>query len=523
MKNRAIVIALLMVFIVTVPCISIESDLDAGSYEEYRPAYDSLSPAQKTLYTNLENAVDHFRTSVKVSGLSLDETRDVYYALYSDFPEFYWFEESYSIFYNPNTGLPSEIKTQGPLDSDKLLKGIEEIGDNIREKFNITGDTTAEKLQSIQQNLAFNIVYDKTTENCGSMYGAIVEGKAKCDGYSQAFQFICKALDIPCVTLTGDVNTEGRHAWNTVQMDNGKWYYVDVTWDDPKCPEMVEYDYFLIGSETSTPTGTFSKNRTVDHDFGITVSSTAYTFDPYPNGFWMDYFSAGYDTLSKKELKNEYYYWNLHGVQIRIDETARKALVSAMLHNSSEYWHVSVRTYKSSTPVESTDLKDYEIRMYFDDYRITDLNSQGLNGLIKFVPPASSSEPDYVPEYYSLDGISLDKGGSLDLKNLDRFTVGYVERDYISVIVFIIIVAIVISLFVWYRQRSARKVRAAYQAYVPQYSSTGPLQQTAGRSIRYCTQCGASLNDEDSFCRYCGKLIDRSQSFDNNNETNKKE
>ncbi len=521
MKYRAIVAALLMAFIIALPCVPVGSDSDAGTHDGYHPAYDSLNPSQKSLYDRLEDAVGSFRTTVKVSGLTLEETWKVYYAFTSDFPEFYWFGESYSIYYYTDTGLPSEIKADGHLDSKKLKKGMDEIDETFK-RIDIAGDTDAKRLQCVQQYLAFNIVYDKTTENCGDLYGALVNGRAKCDGYSAAFQFCSKMLDIPCVTFTGDVVSEGRHAWNAVRMEDGKWYHVDATWDDPRCPDMVEYDYFLIGSDTDTPTGTFGKNRTVDYDFGIEVSSKAYAFDPYQDGYWMDYIPVPYKTLSKAELKNSYYYWTIHDVQIQVDEDARKALVSAMLRYDSDYWYVTVKTYRSSTPVESVDLKDYEIGMYLDDAKIVSLSSEGLSGLIKFVPPDSVSEPSYVPEYYSLDGVSFDKGSGLKLKDLDRFTVGYVPIDFLPLLLFILVVVSIITLFIWYRRRSSRRAMAAYYGYSPQYPPSETRRQSAGRYVGFCPQCGASLHDGESFCVYCGRNIDGPLSSENDDRTDGK-
>ncbi len=49
-----------------------------------------------------------------------------------------------------------------------------------------------------------------------------------CEGYSRAFKLICDRLGVPCVLVSG-----GNHMWNHVKMDDGKWYAVDVTYDDP--------------------------------------------------------------------------------------------------------------------------------------------------------------------------------------------------------------------------------------------------------------------------------------------------
>lgn len=73
-------------------------------------------------------------------------------------------------------------------------------------------------------------------------YGALVEGKAVCEGYAIAFQRLMEAMGIPCYIATGVVKGEG-HAWNLVQL-NGQWYHLDVTWDDQE--NRIIYNYFLI-------------------------------------------------------------------------------------------------------------------------------------------------------------------------------------------------------------------------------------------------------------------------------------
>ncbi len=77
--------------------------------------------------------------------------------------------------------------------------------------------------------------------NVNSAYGALVNGKALCGGYSRAFKAIMDELDIPCVLVQGNGYSGASsgddeagyiaHMWNAVQV-NGLWYGVDVTWND---------------------------------------------------------------------------------------------------------------------------------------------------------------------------------------------------------------------------------------------------------------------------------------------------
>ncbi len=65
-----------------------------------------------------------------------------------------------------------------------------------------------------------------------------------CDGYSKSFKLLCDLFGIPCAVIPG--NAGGAHAWNLVQLEEGRWYLVDVTWDDQTSG--ISYVYFLANS-----------------------------------------------------------------------------------------------------------------------------------------------------------------------------------------------------------------------------------------------------------------------------------
>lgn len=93
------------------------------------------------------------------------------------------------------------------------------------------------------------------------------KGTFVCEGYSKAFKILCNRFGIPCALVSGMGMTSetsgGPHMWNYVQMDDGKWYGVDSTWDDSVVWEDGIHDltYFLVGKET-----TVLNNRTFQKD-----------------------------------------------------------------------------------------------------------------------------------------------------------------------------------------------------------------------------------------------------------------
>ncbi len=86
--------------------------------------------------------------------------------------------------------------------------------------------------------LIYNTYYDYTYSrpDRGEASGVLLNGTGVCDGYSKAYILLLSKAGIEALRVTGYVysshGTIEPHAWNLVQLD-GKWYQVDVTWDDP--------------------------------------------------------------------------------------------------------------------------------------------------------------------------------------------------------------------------------------------------------------------------------------------------
>ena len=131
--------------------------------------------------------------------------------------------------------------------------------------------TRYEKIKAVHNWMIRNVKYDYYRLMQGyipqvshTAKGALVKKIAVCDGYAHAFQMIMKKLKIPCRFVVGSSGGVG-HAWNMVKL-GGKWYHVDVTFDDPiindsNANTTPYYTYFLKSSSVMTKSHNWVKSK----------------------------------------------------------------------------------------------------------------------------------------------------------------------------------------------------------------------------------------------------------------------
>ncbi len=110
-----------------------------------------------------------------------------------------------------------------------------------------------EKVKYLYDTLILNCTYSEDAMSPFTAYGALIEGKATCQGYADAMHLLLDKAGFPTVFATGIGDAvEVTHKWNYVQLSDGNWYVVDATWGDPEGkddPNYINYDYLLISDE----------------------------------------------------------------------------------------------------------------------------------------------------------------------------------------------------------------------------------------------------------------------------------
>ncbi|MBQ2388947.1 MAG: hypothetical protein II305_02720, partial [Clostridia bacterium] len=167
--------------------------------------------------------------------LSSNELFEIYFAFKNDFPQFFWTSsvvlvssgKIYQVIYEDFANGKDRQKY-----NQKFRKAAEEIINNAS-----TLNTNYEKALYVHNVICRNNTYAYETNsitpiNNGfshSVIGALCNNSSVCDGYAKAFQYIMNRLGVDCLLITGDAG--GSHAWNMLQMDDEKYYFVDLTWD----------------------------------------------------------------------------------------------------------------------------------------------------------------------------------------------------------------------------------------------------------------------------------------------------
>lgn len=245
------------------PGYSVEADVDFTPPPYY---YNQLSNTAKKIYAQLKAAAMECQKTVKMDDIKMEDgdfEKVIELLIMHDPVTFNIYNISAtttSASYTNNSQKTKKYSTTFTIDYtykkstyDKMVAAYEKKVDNILSK--LTDDMSKyKKIRVIHDEIIKTAVYDLETAASGTIYGALVDKRAKCDGYAKTFSYICEKAGIRTITVLGDAShSDGEteyHMWNKVYY-NKQWYNVDVTWDDPitNMKENYSHEYFMISDE----------------------------------------------------------------------------------------------------------------------------------------------------------------------------------------------------------------------------------------------------------------------------------
>ena len=260
--------------------------------------YDKLVSINNTLRTSTSNlslapdsTVHAVISSINILSyrLTVDEVTEVAYCVQYDHPEYFWapcaFGYSKSGSYVSNL-IPlafSEFASYSARStfSARINSSVTQILDLIDTR---GYDCPYEKVRFIHDIINANTYYAYDTygnaEQSGYAHGisGALDGYSNtgsvCEGYAKAFQLLCNGADVNSYYIVGYAGG-GAHAWNMAQMDDNRWYYFDVTWDD----DNGNYNYFAMGRSFNNYHTAFDSSGSGNEFLYDTPTAPSYSYE----------------------------------------------------------------------------------------------------------------------------------------------------------------------------------------------------------------------------------------------------
>ena len=195
--------------------------------------------------------------------------------------------------YRGSTGVVIRYRLEYYDSADQEKELDSKVGE-IMKSLDLDGKSDYEKLAAIHEYICDNVEYDTDggSDLKRTAYGALVNGRAVCQGYSNALYRLLLEAGVDNRIIFGKgIESSGitmSHTWNIVGL-YGKYYYVDATWDD----STGSLDYFV------RPKGEFDES----HVPGEEHSSASFA-DEYPvadSEFTVDIGRASMEVISCAE------------------------------------------------------------------------------------------------------------------------------------------------------------------------------------------------------------------------------
>lgn len=191
-----------------------------------------------------------------LSGLSNDDQLGVFHMFLLDHPYYVFMFPAFTI--DDTLKLPFAFDFDTAAGRKQVFAKINAYIDSYSEAGSVSG--TYERAKSLHDALCVKNTYTYDSSNHPSeggwpnnIYGPVYYNTSVCEGYALTYHLLAQYYGLETACVSGSSRNEA-HMWDILKMDDGLFYYVDVTWDDSLDPPGTwtkDYrdDYFVKGSD----------------------------------------------------------------------------------------------------------------------------------------------------------------------------------------------------------------------------------------------------------------------------------
>lgn len=257
--------------------------------------YNTLNNECKNVYTAIANATKDLKESVKVNEYeyidnqkALEDVEIAMNAFFADHPEVFYVNNQYTIVTSKilfkdviSVNLTYSVASKSEL--EEKIVAIEKSIDNIMN--GVVSNNPIEMQIYLHDNVAKNTEYydytkiEDVPQDCHNIYGAFINNKAVCDGFTKAMQILLNKKDIESISVLGKLETQS-HAWNLVKL-NDNWYHMDLT-SNKSIKETKNNEPIILHSYFNITTEEISKTHTIENaEFIPKCTSDEYNYYKY--------------------------------------------------------------------------------------------------------------------------------------------------------------------------------------------------------------------------------------------------
>lgn len=279
----------------------------------------NMTEEEKLLYQDIYTKAVHFEE--KGIEIKNDETfYRAFYAVVFDYPELFQLN-TWSLPSKNDDSMKEVIIHYGVTEGayEQMMKEILAVTVEIVRA--TTDMTDYEKELFVHDYLLTTVDYDIDSKNVDNIYGALVNRRASCRGYSAAFQYLLEACGLEAGQIIGDIMESGAvmgHSWNIVMLE-GEPYYVDVLWDRMSTDTTGEYHYAFFNTTLEYMDKTHDRTRQLKYLSDTGENSGKYSFYK-ANGLYAKNYAEAYDIINEKLPMAVKYDKNQFSIQIESDE-----------------------------------------------------------------------------------------------------------------------------------------------------------------------------------------------------------
>jgi len=344
---------------------------DGENLQKFYRAIDSIAtPFYLDYDSNISSDLLIAKVNYHNYGLTTSEAISVWNMYRNDHPLYYWMSATISWTETELLLFVDELYT----DAVVRQKYNQLILSKVKDFLSITSNETSAYqialayhdtiIQTVDYVFEDNGVTPEENAWAHNILGVFENGKGVCESYARTFQLLLNLKGVENIFVSGTSNDQ-NHAWNLVKMDDGQWYWFDLTWDDtPNWMWGISYNYFCVNDSQNVnwKDGGWETNEKSFLDTHKYASSTGEDVDflySLPNRAEAQY--SDNQTLKKRFTidGNSYVIVGYHALQLtRAENEGVSNIPETVVYSNTPYTVIAIGCISTSGYLGASDTWD---------------------------------------------------------------------------------------------------------------------------------------------------------------------